>query len=385
MSTTLKPGEIRISRRLDYGRGPIRYADMQLGEIDDALEFAVVKGEEILRETGRGARNLKVRVFETNRKISQLTLHFYTARTGNPHECSFPLQPNEIEKLIGFLEDVQRVHLPRGRLTVEPGALDHKRFTDDELLSAVRGKSDLIRHIMETEVTSSDIKAIAFRRASLARFERLLTDQDFFEEERKKVPNQSVERVWQEFFEANTWVFGYGLSYLFLSGVDEEKLEQYVAGYSIAWKGKEPDAVMKTRGAINALCLVEIKTHETKLLAAEPGRSAAYRLSAGLADAVSQSHANARAAALQLGESFKPVDKSGDPTSDVIYNMRPRSFIVAGQLSQFNTAHGPNVEKFASFEMFRRNLESPEIITYDELYERAKFIVEHVDQPADQP
>ena len=34
-----------------------------------------------------------------------------------------------------------------------------------------------------------------------------------------------------------------------------------------------------------------------------------------------------------------------------------------------------NQEQFRSFELFRRNTFSPEIITFDELYERAKFIV----------
>lgn len=379
---TFRPGQIRISRRLDYGQGPIRYANMNLEEIDDALEFAVVKDELLLRETDCGHRNLKVKFFETNRKVSQLTMHFYTEKTGNPHQCSsFPLRPNEIAKLIGFLEDIQRVHLPHGRLTVEPGALDHKRFTDDELLTAVRGKSDLIRELLETEITLGDAKFVGYRRASLAHFERLLTDAQFFESERSKVAKRSAEGVWQQFFERNQWIFGYGLSYIFLAGIDKERLEQSVSGHSVAWKGKKPDAVMKTMGAINSLCLVEIKTHETDLLASKPTRSGAYGMSQDVIDAISQSHASARMATQQLTEAFKPVDKRGDPTSDLVFNLRPRSFVVVGQLSQFQTDHGPNAEKFSSFEAFRRNIESPEIITFDELFERAKFIVEHENQP----
>jgi hypothetical protein len=37
--------------------------------------------------------------------------------------------------------------------------------------------------------------------------------------------------------------------------------------------------------------------------------------------------------------------------------------------------HGVNTEKFRSFELLRRNTFLPEIITFDELYERARFIV----------
>lgn len=92
--------------------------------------------------------------------------------------------------------------------------------------------------------------------------------------------------------------------------------------------------------------------------------------------------ASTREASRQLTEAFKPVDRRGDPTSDIIFNLRPRSFVVVGQLSQFRTEHGPNAEKFSSFEAFRRNIESPDIITFDELFERAKFIVKHENQPA---
>jgi hypothetical protein len=56
--------------------------------------------------------------------------------------------------------------------------------------------------------------------------------------------------------------------------------------------------------------------------------------------------------------------------------MRPRSVVVAGSLSQFQTGHGVNEPRFTSFELFRRQLIAPEIVTFDELYERARFIVE---------
>lgn len=374
---TLQPGEIRISKRHDYGRGPMRYAETRL-EDTDALEYAVEKGEVVLRQTPTGARQLKAKFFETNRHIFQLTLNFFTEKTGNPHKGSFPLRADEINKLQEFIDDLQRVHLATsGRVIVEPGALKHSHFTDDELIAAVRQKPDLVAQIIESEATSGDIKAVSYRRKSLERFERLLNDVDFFENERRSVSNHSAEQVWQDFFEQNHWVFGYGLSYVFMSGVDPEKLQKDVAGYSIAWKGKKPDAVMKTRGAVSALCLVEIKRHDTELLRPTPNRPGAYGPSQEVADAIGQCQASVLSAARQLGEDFQPVDKQGDPMSESIYNYRPPSYLIAGRLSEFQTELGPNREKFSSFEMFRRNLVSPEIITFDELYERARFIVEH--------
>lgn len=49
---------------------------------------------------------------------------------------------------------------------------------------------------------------------------------------------------------------------------------------------------------------------------------------------------------------------------------------MVGNLEQFIGEHGVNQERYRSFELFRRNTGSPEIITFDELYERARYIVQ---------
>ncbi len=56
--------------------------------------------------------------------------------------------------------------------------------------------------------------------------------------------------------------------------------------------------------------------------------------------------------------------------------------VVAGQLGEFEVESGINETKYASFELFRRQLQSPEIITFDELLARANFIVEVEDPEA---
>ena len=50
--------------------------------------------------------------------------------------------------------------------------------------------------------------------------------------------------------------------------------------------------------------------------------------------------------------------------------IHPKGIVIIGNTSQLN-----NWDKRNSFERFRRELSNPEVITYDELYERAKFIV----------
>ena len=59
---------------------------------------------------------------------------------------------------------------------------------------------------------------------------------------------------------------------------------------------------------------------------------------------------------------------------------QPKSFVVVGTLEEFISANGINEEKLGSFELFRKNLANPEIITFDELYERAKFIIQNTEQ-----
>jgi hypothetical protein len=60
-----------------------------------------------------------------------------------------------------------------------------------------------------------------------------------------------------------------------------------------------------------------------------------------------------------------------------VFSYRPKSYLIIGNLSEFKTDLGINQEKYSSFELLRKNMISPEIITFDELYERAKFIVFH--------
>lgn len=36
----------------------------------------------------------------------------------------------------------------------------------------------------------------------------------------KQSNTQSKEMIWQQFFEKNTWIFGYGLNYIFNSTLD---------------------------------------------------------------------------------------------------------------------------------------------------------------------
>ncbi len=72
-----------------------------------------------------------------------------------------------------------------------------------------------------------------------------------------------------------------------------------------------------------------------------------------------------------LRKSFEP-ENSDELNSKNIFTVNPRGILVIG-----NTKELDNRNKIETFESFRRNISNPEIITFDELYERAKFIVQN--------
>ncbi|HEY5125459.1 MAG TPA: Shedu immune nuclease family protein, partial [Ignavibacteria bacterium] len=180
-----------------------------------------------------------------------------------------------------------------------------------------------------------------------------------------------------KYFEKNQWLFGYGLCYIFLSSLDDKKLEQIVQGHSLNSFGKRIDAIMKTNGIISNLCFIEIKTDSTSLLSNTPYRAGCWSPSKELSGAVAQVQGTVASAVESLSNKIIIEDNVGNPTGEEIFNYQPKSYLVIGSLKEFSTENGINKDKYRSFELYRKNTFNPEILTFDELFERAKFIVKN--------
>ena len=87
--------------------------------------------------------------------------------------------------------------------------------------------------------------------------------------------------------------------------------------------------------------------------------------------------ASVQGALERLGRKIEPRGRDGGPTGEKIFNVQPRAFLVTGSLEQFQTPGGVNEPQYRSFTLYRRNVGMPEILTFDELLFRARFIVEH--------
>ena len=149
-------------------------------------------------------------------------------------------------------------------------------------------------------------------------------------------------------------------------------------GFDVVHRGKRTDALMKSKGIISSLCFAEIKTPKTKLLNA-PYRPNVFPPSNELSGGIAQVHKTIQSSLENLINKIEPTDRDGNPTGEEIFMYRPKSFLLVGSLNEFTVEHGINKERYSSFELYRRSIKDIDIITFDELLERAKFIVNSED------
>ena len=346
-------------------------------ESPDSYAFAKIQDEVVLRHKEGAKSYITAKFLEDNRGIFVLSIQGYTIATEKPRNASFSFVGDEIGKLLEFIRNIQSVNLDNpSRVNISDEELNRIVLNDKQAKSLFHENQELFAEVLKSEITTEDLIAVGYRKKQLDVYEKLLSDQSYFESIKSK-KNTTNEGLWQKYFEKNPWVFGYGLGYIFLSALDDKKLEQVVQGHSVDSHGKRVDALMKTKGVISNLCFVEIKTHVTELLESKPYRSGCWAPSKELAGAIAQVQGTVSSAVESLSSKINPSDSQGNPTGEEIFNYQPKSYLVIGSMSEFVTENGVNKDKIRSFELLRKNTTNPEIITFDELYERARFIVHH--------
>ncbi len=377
-------GRISVSRRFPYQESEVdpllagsasRFAySVTENDIDTAFD-SEDGWELVLRETPT-RQQLKVLFFEDSRRVAQIA--FQRFREGRQIQReSFTLHGDEAVQILAFFDLIRS----EGLIFGDDG--ERIRFTRElagqvledgtELASYVRSHIHLLKSIIESEISAPEVVALARRRQVLDRFDVLLHDYEAFHI--AELEAGGPERVWQEFFELNPWIIGGSLAPQFLHSFDPRRLEQTVRGYSIASGGRRSDVVLRSSGAISALVLVEIKHHKTELLAGTPYRSDYWRIGNEVSGGVAQCQATVDAAQEQLSSHVELTDEDGVIVDDVAV-CRPRSLLVIESLSQFLVDGRLNRRKYESFERFRRGLKDPEIVTFDELFDRAQLMLE---------
>jgi hypothetical protein len=291
-------------------------------------------------------------------------------------ETMLHLQGANARRFVELLQNLAFVSVAPGvkASPIDEDVLREVLARPETLVDLYNSNPNELRAIIVDDRSARDVVALAHRKAQVGEFRRLLDDDAYFDE---KAKTNGPEAVWRNFFEANPWIFGVSLAGQLVTAWDAEKLEQVVVGSSIAGAGKRTDALLRTAGRVRSMIFLENKHHRTKLLDKEY-RTGCWTPHREVVGGVVQLQGTVQRAMYELKERFTSKDSDGaDIPGDVTYLLRPRSYLVVGRLDEFlSEAGGHHQDKIKSFELYRRHLDEPEIITFDELYARAEWLIE---------
>jgi len=260
-------------------------------------------------------------------------------------------------KLISFIKSLQDIELPKDKFSL-------MSQDEGEIVSALRGRGtgsvlNIVKQLFlspDISLTQKDINSLLKRRERLAGFKKALSE------------HSTDEGWWQDFFEQNKWIFGYGLNYEILR--QQQSQPNYGGARIDGTGGQRGDNLMSTTGDLNFTVLVEIKTPATPLLqGTKEIRNGAWSLSKNLTDALSQIQANIQTWEKQGSEQ---PDNKDELEKMSVFTVKPKGIIIIGSLGQLDDRH-----KRETFQRFRKSIHGIDTITFDELFERAKFIVEN--------
>ena len=374
-----RTGTVTWASSRDFGR-PRRFI---VKVFDEEADLTPLEGDDVtvsvIRTSPAGRKQVTLEVAGEPGAVREIKIQEVPAdQNAEKLRHILTLDREASERLILLIKALDHIPLNGGEDTVR---LDDETlrllFTDARAVDRLYAlKPDAYRAAIAEDVTATDVMAVAHRRAVVAHFRRLMEDDDYFSSELEGC--RGPEAVWQQLFEAEPWLLGVGLGGQLYTSWDAEKLEQVVAGSYVGGPGKRTDALMRTEGRVRAMVFAEIKHHKTDLLVSTPTpyRSGCWAPDKELSGGVVQAQQTVHLAVSQIGETIPDLDSDGALSGSSTYLVRPRSYLVIGNLSELCGASGAVIEdKWRSFELYRRNLHEPEVVTFDELLARAEWLV----------
>lgn len=219
--------------------------------------------------------------------------------------------------------------------------------------------NEINKLLSEQKFDKQDFVNISFRKRGLEDFKKKL--------ER----NLSNEKTWQTFFQEHKWIFGYGLDYRFMTIFDRE-----VSVGDGGTQNKDKPNVDFLNELSDFTVLVELKTPKTQFFTKNSNRSGCWEFSTEFINAFSQTLEQKaewqikgnQSNNLSNDGSRKLEKRTRDPKTLLVIGNKQKQII---EIENFLE----KTKKEDTFELFRRDSRNIEIITFDELYERAYFIV----------
>lgn len=379
------PNRIYVSRSFPMGFGsdegePARYVhkvfdeeeqpDNDDWEWDNEVVY-VTKRKQLTLNVARSAgavRKIKIQKVPTNPNSTKL-------------ESVLELDREQSMKLIELIKALDSIPIEGDTSVRVDDDLLRDVFADPEGIGRVYASDpDRFRTLIETDADARDVVALQHRREVVATMHSWLNDEAAFELA-QEAANGSAESAWQRLLEDNPWILGVSLGGQLFTSWDPNKLEKVVTGRHIDAVGKRTDALLTTTGIVRSMVFAEIKHHHTELLGKTVYRPGCWQPSSELSGAVVQAQQTVHLAAQALTDYLPDRDSEDAIMPSGTYLLKPRSFVIVGSLKQLTGDSGGSIpSKVRSFELFRRNLQEPEIITFDELLARAEWHVQAAEE-----
>lgn len=361
---------------------PSRYIYRVFDEVvttaDDELEWI----NDVVFTTPGGRKQLQLQVSRSAGAVRKLRIQKVpTSGDLTKLENILTLDREQATRLIEMLRALPAIPVEGERTVRVDDQLLRDIFADpDAMANIYTNDPQRIRALIQTDAKAEDVIALQRRRDVAATMRRWLEGDESFANASSQAGGP--EKAWQQMLEVNPWVLGIGLGGQLLTSWDENKLEQTVVGRSIKGVGKRVDALLRTTGVVRSLVFAEIKHHKTPLLNGEY-RSGCWRPSDELAGALVQVQQTVDRACRDFGVYLQDQSADGELLNSGTFVVRPRSFVIVGTLDEVTgPGGGPRTDQFRSFELFRRNLYEPEVVTFDELVARAEWHVDYATQNA---
>jgi len=366
--------------------------------IHDIKSKSIIYDEFILNENTKSKIICKITFYPhtiTDKYIPRLTLRKVDKQfeqTQTKKDIIIALDKSELAsrfwKLINFLKNYKDL--------VDCGDFEKTyKVVKEDFITEFKTKSqkdkllEISKIIEESDLSSQDILntiLLKERKKNLKAFDGFLNNKDigdksFFKSYKEKfnIKQNGEEVVWHHFLKEHNWIIGLNADIRFTSDLISEQK----AGIENS-EGRNSPKIDLLGRLSNFIILIELKTANTNIFTKQISKTAranTWSFTSDFIDGISQC----------LGQKFS-FDKSYDAKDFIddngnqidkrkVRTVDPKILFIIGNRQKEFPLDGSqdNITKNDTFERFRRNNKHIEIITFDELYERAKYIVNQAD------
>ncbi len=341
-------------------------------EGSDSLQLGEVEGAMCLRLTGEKRKTqVTALVTQDDKQVRRITLQTFKSQSEGMrgyNESEFTFRRNEFARLMAFSSQIKFIDLSNEEnfqiedISTQAGPKAIIDASDRGIVERFKKMDDSHREsvllALKGSLSGEEINVLLGRRQGLEEFEAHINAVDWSETE------------WQKFFDKHQWVFGYGLDYRVMRQFDREMV---VGGAGTDNQNKPTVDFLMT--FTDYTVLVEIKRPDTPIFkVAKGGRAGTWGFSPEFTTAISQI-LEQKAEWLAFAQGGEHYNKAGTEKLEA-RTRNAKTILVIGSRSEFEGADSQRSAQIMrdTFELFRRENRTIDILTFDELLERAKFI-----------